>query len=32
MLLRFTWADIVHEPDAVVAAVRQALRGWLAAA
>lgn len=31
-LLRFTWAEIVHDPDQVVADVRAALAGWMAAA
>jgi very-short-patch-repair endonuclease len=31
-LLRYTWADVVHDPQRVVAEVRQALGGWMAAA
>jgi very-short-patch-repair endonuclease len=31
-VLRFTWADIVHNPDYVVATVRSCLQGWRSAA
>jgi len=31
-VLRFTWAEVVHQPDYVVAHVRDCLRGWMAAA
>ncbi|MCU1600565.1 MAG: hypothetical protein JWO22_1274 [Frankiales bacterium] len=32
MLLRFSWAEIVHDPEYVVASVRTALQGWMHAA
>ena len=32
MLLRFTWAEVVHQPDDVLADMRLALQGWMAAA
>lgn len=31
LLLRYTWADVVHDPDRVVREVRLALLGWAAA-
>jgi hypothetical protein len=31
-VLRFTWAEVVHQPDYVLAHVRDCLRGWMAAA
>lgn len=31
-MLRYTWADVLHDPDRVVAEVRLALQGWRAAA
>lgn len=31
-VLRFTWEEVVHQPDYVVAMVRDCLKGWMAAA
>jgi very-short-patch-repair endonuclease len=31
-VLRYTWADVVHDPDRVIAELRAALEGWMAAA
>ena len=30
-VLRFTWAEVLHDPDAVVELVSSCLRGWMAA-
>lgn len=31
-VLRFTWADVVHNPEYVLALIRECLEGWMSAA